>query len=46
MKDFIITQYKLWKSGGKSIDVDKLNKLIELYLTDEDKHQLGIEVDA
>ena len=40
MKNFIYIQYKLYKSGGKSIGIEKINKLADIYLTEKEKNKL------
>ena len=36
MYNFIITQYKLYLAGNSNINIEKLDKLAKLYLTDEE----------
>lgn len=40
MKDFIKIQYQLYLSNGKSIGIDKINKLADIYLTEEEKQEI------
>lgn len=40
MKKFIYVQYELYKSGGKSIGIDKIHKLADIYLTEEEKQEI------
>lgn len=40
MIEFIKTQYNLYKSGGKSIGIDKIKKLAELYMTEDERNAL------
>lgn len=40
MKNFIYIQYKLYKSGGKSVGIEKIRKLAEIYLTEEERAEL------
>lgn len=40
MIEFIKTQYNLYKSGGKSIGIDKIKKLAELYMTKDERNAL------
>lgn len=35
MIEFIKTQYNLYKSGGKSINIEKIEQLANLYMTEE-----------
>lgn len=40
MFEFIKTQYNLYKSGGKSIGIDKIKKLAKLYMTEDEQIKL------
>jgi hypothetical protein len=40
MFDFIKTQYILYKSGTKSIGIEKIYKLAEKYMTKEERAEL------
>lgn len=40
MIEFIKTQYKLYKLGGKSIGIEKIEKLAEIYMTEEERTEL------
>ena len=43
MNEFIKTQYNLYKSGGKSIGIEKIHKLAEKYMTEEERNELFSE---
>jgi hypothetical protein len=43
MRDFIKTQYKLYISGGKSIGLEKIEKLAKIYMTEEERTELFSE---
>ena len=40
MIEFIKTQYKLHKTGNKSISIEKIEQLADLYMTEEQKEEL------
>lgn len=40
MRDFIYVQYNLYTSGAKSIGIEKIKRLAERYLTDEERVEL------
>ena len=40
MVDFIKTQYAIYKSGGKSIGIDKIRQLANLYMTEQERKEL------
>ena len=40
MIEFIKTQYNLYKSGNKSIGIEKIEQLADLYMTEEQKEEL------
>lgn len=40
MRDFIYVQYNLYASGAKSIGIEKIKRLAELYLTDTERAEL------
>ena len=40
MVEFINTQYKIYCSGGKSIGIDKIKKLAEIYMTEDEQAEL------
>ena len=44
MKDFIITQWKIYCAGGKSIPVEMIRALAEKYLTLIEQEELFNEV--
>jgi hypothetical protein len=43
MKEFIKTQYSLYKLGNKSIGLEKIEKLAEIYMTEEERTELFSE---
>lgn len=40
MNNFIKTQYQLYISGNKSIGIEKIKLLAQLYLTEEEQKEL------
>ena len=40
MIEFIKTQYNLYKSGGKSIGIEKIKQLANSYMTEDEKAKL------
>lgn len=40
MREFIEIQYKLYRSGGKSIGIEKIKALADIFLTAEEKAEL------
>jgi hypothetical protein len=36
MNEFIKTQYNLYKSGGKSIGIEKIKQLANAYMTEDE----------
>ena len=40
MNDFIRIQYSLYISGGKSIGIERIKRLADIYLTDDEKAEL------
>lgn len=40
MKEFIITQHKLWKSGSPSIGIEKITMLASRFMTAEEQDNL------
>lgn len=40
MRDFILVQYKLYQAGGKSIGIEKIKRLAQLYLTEDERNTL------
>ena len=40
MIEFIKTQYNLYKSGAKSIGIEKIKKLAEKFMTEEERTEL------
>lgn len=40
MNEFIKTQYSLYRSGAKSIGIEKIHKLAEKYMTEEEANEL------
>jgi hypothetical protein len=43
MVEFIKTQYNLYKSGEKSIGIEKIKQLAESFLTEEERNELFAE---
>lgn len=37
MREFIETQYRLYKSGGASIGIENIQRLADMYLTPDGK---------
>lgn len=40
MSEFIKTQYNLYKSGAKSIGIEKIKKLADKYMTETERNEL------
>ncbi len=40
MIEFIKTQYNLYKSGGKSIGIEKIKQLAERFMTEAERKEL------
>lgn len=40
MREFIKTQYNLYKSGGKSIGIDRIKQLANAYMTEDERAEL------
>ncbi len=40
MRDFILTQYKIHQSGGKSIGIDRIKSLAAVFLTEAEQKEL------
>lgn len=40
MIEFIKTQYNLYKSGGKSIGIEKLKQLANAFMTEDERTEL------
>jgi hypothetical protein len=40
MKEYIKMQYKLFIKGEKSIGIEKIHKLAEKYMTEEERNEL------
>ena len=40
MIEFIKTQYNLYKSGNKSIGIDKIKQLANAFMTEEQREEL------
>lgn len=40
MVEFIKTQYNLYKSGGKSIGIEKIKQLANSFMTEDEKNTL------
>lgn len=40
MKDFIVLQYKLWKSGSPNIGIVKITSLASKYMTPAEQDEL------
>lgn len=40
MRDFIKTQYKIYCSGGKSIGIDRIKKLANIFMTEDERAEL------
>lgn len=40
MRDFILTQYKIHKSGGKSIGIERIKSLATVFLTASEQEEL------
>ena len=37
MSEFIKTQYNLYKSGGKSIGIEKIKQLANIFMTEDEQ---------
>lgn len=46
MVEFIKTQYYLYKSGSKSIGIEKIKQLANAFMTEEQRAELFKEDDA
>lgn len=40
MIEFIKTQYNLYKSGGKSIGIEKIKQLANAFMTEDERREL------
>lgn len=40
MIEFIKTQYNLYKSGGKSVGIEKIKQLANIFMTEEERAEL------
>ena len=40
MIEFIKTQYKIYCSGGKSIGIDRIKKLANIFMTEDERNTL------
>lgn len=40
MSEFIKTQYNLYKSGAKSIGIEKIKQLADKYMTETERNEL------
>lgn len=40
MREFIEVQYRLYQAGGRSITIDKIKALADVYLTPEERTEL------
>lgn len=40
MRDFIITQYRLYLSGAKNIGIEKIHILADVFMTETEKQEL------
>lgn len=40
MKQFIITQYRLYLANAKSIGIEKINQLANVFMTEDEKDEL------
>ncbi len=40
MIEFIKTQYNLYKSGGKSIGIEKIKQLANFFMTEDERNAL------
>jgi hypothetical protein len=43
MKEYIKMQYKMYQKGQKSIGIEKIRKLAEKYMTEEEINELFAE---
>ncbi len=40
MRDFILTQYKIYQSGGKSIGIERIKSLAAVFLSESEQKEL------
>jgi hypothetical protein len=40
MREFIKTQYKIYCAGGKSVGIDLIEKLANIFMTEDEKDEL------